>query len=173
MARAKITESRIEQAGEDLFNYAVDREDLKSLLAYLPDEAQVEREKVEYELGILRIISVGWSISYYLENSPYKKRLAELYWAAIQEFSRSLSSNAALMIGQHIDYFEILKERLNCYVDAMREKPEASAPAVVIGPEFARVCGDVDDVYTVMTGTRMFIAALGGVKEYLEAIALR
>ncbi len=160
----------MEQAGEDLFNFAVDREDIKTLLAALPSETDIERGKVEYELGILRIISVGWSISYFLEHSPYKNRLAELYWNAVQEMSQSISSTAGLMVGKEIDYFQILKARLDMYVEAMRQRPDAPEPAVVIGPVFAGACGNVNNVYAVLTGTKMFIAAVGSVKAYLEAM---
>ena len=162
-----------EQAGEDLFHFAVDRDDMKTLLAALPEAAGTERGKVEYELGILRIVSVGWSIAYFLELSPHKKRLLEVYWKAVQEFAQNVSSAAGLMVGREIDYFEILKARLAMYVEAMRQKPEAREPAVVIGPAFARACGNEDDVYAVLTGTKMFIATVGRVKEYLEAIKLK
>jgi hypothetical protein len=170
MENSKNDETRIGQAGEDLFNFAVDRADVKTLLEYLPKEADVMRSKVEYELVILRIITVGWSISYFLESSPHKNCLAELYWKAVHGFSQTISSTAGLMIGRDIDYFQVLRDRLDTYIEAMCRKPDAAAPAVVIGPEFARACGNVDDVNTVMTGTRMFIATVSGVKEYLEAI---
>jgi len=170
MENLRNEESGIEQAGEDLFNFAVDREDVKKLLEYLPKEADIMRSRVEYELMILRIIIVGWSISYFLENSHHKNRLAELYWKTVHAFSQSISSTAGLMIGRDIDYFQMLRDRLDAYIEAMRRKPDPPEPAVVIGPEFARVCGNVNDVYTVMAGTRMFIATLGGVKEYLEVI---
>jgi hypothetical protein len=147
-------ESVIEQAGEDLFSFAVDREDVKTLLEYLPKEADVVRSKVEYELVILRIISVGWCISYFLQNFPHKSRLAELYWKAVLEFSQSISSTAGLMIGQDIDYFQVLRDRLDTYVEAMCRKPEATAPAVVIGPEFARACGNENDNLPGHAGTR-------------------
>lgn len=165
--------SGIEKAGEDLFNFAVDREDVKTLMVILPEEADIKHSTVEYELQILKIISVGWSLSYYLESSSQKSQLAELYWKAIQEFSQNISATTGLMIGQDIDYFQILKDRLNMYVDALDKKADAPEPAVVIGPEFARTCGNVDDVYTVITGSRMFIAVIRNVKEYLEAIKLR
>jgi hypothetical protein len=170
MENLKDVKSVMEQAGEDLFSFAVDREDVKTLLEYLPKEADIMRSKVEYELAILRIISVGWCISYFLEDSPNKNRLGELYWKAVHAFSQSISSTAGLMIGQEIDYFQVLRDRLDTYIEAMRRKPDAAAPAVVIGPEFAHACGNVNDVYTVMTGTRMFMATMGGVKEYLEMI---
>ena len=164
--------SAIEQAAQELFDFAVDREDVTALLAAMPEEAGAERGEVEYELGILRIISVGWSISYFLAHSPHKDRLAEAYWKAVQEFSRSISESAGLMIGKEIDYFQILKDRLNSYVEAMRLEPRASEPAVVIGPEFAMACGKGNDVYVVMTGTKMFIATVGSVKAYLETTKL-
>lgn len=57
-------------------------------------------------------------------------------------------------------------------VHALGEKPGAAEPAAVIGPEFTRACGNVDDVYTVLTGSRMFIGTVGRVKAYLETLAL-
>jgi len=167
-----MEKTEIEKAGEDLFNFAVDREDTKTLMAHLSEEADIHRNTVEYELQILKIISVGWSITYYLENSPFKNQITEHYWTAVHEFSKSLSTTTELMIGQNIDYFQVLKDRLDSYVEAMVSKPDAPEPAVVIGPEFARTCGNVDDVYTVMTGSRMFVATIGSVKKYLERIRL-
>lgn len=163
----------IEKAAEDLFNFAIGREDVKTLLAYLPETADINRCSVEYELQILKIISVGWSLTYYLENSPCKNQLTERYWKSVHEFSQGVSRTTGLMIGHDIDYFQILKDRLDMYVDAMNGRPDAPEPAVVIGPEFARACGNGDDVYTVMTGSRMFISTVNSVKAYLEQIRLR
>jgi hypothetical protein len=59
------------------------------------------------------------------------------------------------------------------YVAALEKHPDASEPALVIGPEFARICGNVDDIFTFMTGSKMFISTISKVKEYLEAIKLR
>ncbi|MBN1930268.1 MAG: hypothetical protein JW786_01490 [Desulfobacterales bacterium] len=173
MENLEKEKSGIEKVGEDLFNFAVDREYVKTLMAMLPEEADIKPSTVEYELQILKIISVGWSLSYYLESSPQKSRLEELYWKSIQEFSQNISKTTNLMIGHDIDYFQILKDRLDMYVDAMDKKPDAPEPAVVIGPEFAGTCGNVDDVYTVITGSRMFLTVIRDVKEYLEAIKLR
>jgi hypothetical protein len=164
--------SGIEKAAEDLFDFAVDHEDAKWLMEHLPQEADIERGKVEYELRMLKIISVGWSLSYYLENHLSKHKLLELYWQAVNQFSESISATTGLMVGRDIDYFQILKERLDMYVAALAQKPDAPEPAVVIGPEFARTCGNADDIFTVMTGSKMFIVTIGRVKEYLEAIEL-
>ena len=165
--------SAIEKAGDDLFSFAVDREDIKTLMAHLQEAAEIKRATVEYELQILKIISVGWSISYFLENSPQKHQLARHYWTSIQEFSKSLSEATELMTGHDIDYFQTLKDRLDMYVAALSRNADAPEPVVVIGPEFARACGNVDDVFTVMTGSRMFTLTTGSVKEYLETIRLR
>jgi hypothetical protein len=173
MKKASNQKPAVEQAAEDLFNFAVDREDVKTLLAALPKDSEIEQGKVEYELGILRIISVGWGISYFLERSPHKNRLLELYWKAVQEVSQSISSAVGLMAGKDIDYFQILKDRLNFYVEALRQQPGAPKPAAVIGPEFARACGSVNNVYAVLAGTKMFIATVGAVKGYLETIKLK
>ncbi len=172
MENSEQEKSGIEKTAEDLFKFAFDREDVKELMSLLSQEADIKRETVEYELQILKFISVGWSITYYLENYPYKEQMAELYWKAVYEYSQSISETTALMIGHEIDYFQIIRERLDTYVDTMQEKHDAPEPAVVIGPEFARSCGNVDDVFTVMTGARMFVATIGSVKEYFEKTKL-
>jgi len=173
MNNTEKEKSTIEKAAEDLLNFAIQREDLKWLMAHLPEEADIQRSTVEYELQILKMISVGWSISFYLENSPQKNQLVTLYWQSVFEFSKSLSETTELMIGQNIDYFQVLRDRLDMYVGALAEKSDAPEPSVVIGPEFARVCGNRNETFTIMTASRLFIATTSGVKEYLETIRLR
>ena len=173
MENSEEKNSEIEKIRDALFSFAIDREDIKWLMERLPKEANIKRSSVEYELQILKIISVGWSISYYLENNLHKNRLLELFWMAIYEFSQHLSTTTEFMIGQHIDYFQILQERLDMYVDAMARNPEAPEPSTVICPEFARTCGNADDIFTFMTGSKMFLSTTGQVKEYLETIKLR
>jgi len=58
-------------------------------------------------------------------------------------------------------------------VAALSKNPVAPEPALVIGPEFARICGNVDDIFTFMTGSKMFISTIKKVKAYLETIKLR
>jgi hypothetical protein len=173
MADAHEPTTDMAKAGEDLFNFAIDREDLKWLLERWPKESAIEAGTVEYELQILKIISVGWSLSYHLQSSPHKKQLLELYWNAVFEFARQLSSTTEMMTGQDIDYFEILKQRLDAYVASLAQKPDALEPARVIGPEFARFCGAKDDLFAFMAGSKMFIAATGRVGEYLDALGLK
>jgi len=160
--------SELEQVGEDLFNYAVDREDIKYLVALLPRESVSSRSKVDYELQQLKIITVGWTISYHLMGHPLKEVLAEFFWQSIQTFSRSLSETTSLMIGKDIDYFDTLKQSLSSYLDVMTRHPESHEPARLIGAEFARRCGDANDLFTFMTGSKMFLTATTRVKQYLE-----
>jgi len=173
MQTAHAEKSPIELAAQDLFDFAIDREDIKAVMASLHPDAQAPRHTIEYELVILKIISVGWSLAYFLEHSPHKMALSEYFWGAIREFSQTVSQTTGLMTGQDIDYFQIVKDRLNAYVTAMNEKTEAKAPAVVIGPEFARICGNKEDVFTIMAGSRLFVTTTGRVKAYLEEIKLR
>jgi hypothetical protein len=65
-----------------------------------------------------------------------------------------------------------------CYPKALKKAisyhlTHSSEPPVVIGPELARACGDANNVYAVLTGAKMFIATVGSVKAYLEAMELQ
>ena len=172
--RGEMTQDNtpLAQAAEDLFNHAMDREDVKWLLARLPEEASVARSKVEYELQILKFISVGWSIAYVLEDAPQKAPLCQRYWEAVQAYAQSLSETTGLMIGQDIDYFQVLKQRLEEYVQALADRPDANEPAVVIGPEFAHICGNRADLFVEMAGANMFLTTVRRVEQYLGAIDL-
>jgi len=59
------------------------------------------------------------------------------------------------------------------YVKALEQHPEVQDPATVIGPEFARTCGNAEDMCTFMTGSKMYTCVIGRVKEYFETIKLR
>lgn len=168
---SKTSPSEIELAGEELFNFAIEREDVKWLINSLSVNSDVERAGIEHELQLLKIISVGWSISYWLEKSTIKTTLAEKYWKAVYDFSENLSQTAELMIGHDIDFFQTVRKRLDTYVQALSEKKNATEPAAVIGPEFARLCGKQDDLFLIMSSSRMFITALTRVKNYLDLLS--
>jgi len=103
----------LETAVADLFHYAIDREDVKWLLARLHPEATVKAATVEYELQLLKIVSVGWCIAYSLEQSPHKAALLEGYWQQVRDYAHELSHTTGLVLGHDIDYFETLKARLD------------------------------------------------------------
>jgi hypothetical protein len=160
----------MEKAAGDLFNFATDRDDVKWLLEQFPSDAEVNSGKLEYELQILKIITVGWILSYYLEPVPEKNELLGAYWGAVHSLAQSISTSAEMLTDSRIDYFGVIRERLDIYLKAMSEKPDASEPASVIGPEFARICGNGGDIHTIACGTRMFVTTTIRVKEYLDSI---
>jgi len=165
--------SEIEIAGEDLFHFAINRDDIKTLIAHLPAESSCKPETVEYELQVLKIISTGWAISFVMDNSPLRDRLAGLFWELTYEFAQTLSQTTQLMTGRDIDYFQVLKDRLDMYVQALTDKNDgATEPAAIIGPEFARACGSIEDIFAVMTGSRMFLMTVASVQEYLQTLHL-
>lgn len=163
-------ETQLATTAEALFEFAIARDELQHIMTLLPEDAKVERSKVEYELQLLKLITVGWSITYFLEAFPQKDPLARLYWEAVRTFSQHLSETTELMTGGDVNYFEVLRGRLNFYVDALAKQSDAAEPAAVIGPAFAGNCGNVEDVFAVISGSRMFIATTGRVKQILEAL---
>jgi hypothetical protein len=172
MQQWEIDKTSMEQAGQSLFDFVVDREDVKTLVAHLSEESRCNTTAVEYELQLLKVVATGWSISFFMEGNPWREQLAEIFWKLIHAFSADLSETTGLMTGHDIDYFQTLKDRLDMYVAALQDKPEMSEPAAVIGPEFARLCGNTDDVFTVMTGSRMFILTVARVKDYLGSLVI-
>ena len=74
------------------------------------------------------------------------------------------------MTGQEIDYFEMLRERLDLYVDTLEKNPGTPEPARVIGPEFADLCGNREDLFAFMSGSKMFLSVHGRIREYLEKL---
>jgi hypothetical protein len=105
MAPPEHAKTPMEQAGENLFDFAVDREDVKVLMAHLSDEAKCKPTAVEYELQLLKIIATGWSLAFFMAEDPRLGELAETFWKLMREFSAELSETTGLMTGHDIDYF--------------------------------------------------------------------
>ena len=70
MATAKNGNTGLEEVSENLVNFSVDRDDLNRIMAMLPEDEAINRVTVEYEIPLLKIVSVGWAIAYFLENRP-------------------------------------------------------------------------------------------------------
>ena len=173
MGQASIQPITIEAFAENLATFAVNRDDLKELLAALPATENISMTTVEYELQILKILSVGWGISFYMENNTHKATLTELFWQHIREFSKTISQLTETTTGQQVDYFNILKQRMDGYVDIMKQNGrEGTEPSWIMGPAFADVCNCHDDAAVILTGTKMFTLTLGGIKEYLNAVEI-
>lgn len=165
----------VQEAAQNLSAFAIDRADLKELLAALPPGNDLNPTAVEYELGILKILSVGWGISFFMPATDQNKGpLSENYWHAIREISRNISTLTETTTGHRVDYFNILKERLDTYVQQMQTNPGgATDPSAIMGPVFASACGCPDNAAAILTGSKMFTLTLGAVREYLGSITLQ
>ncbi|OGR34923.1 MAG: hypothetical protein A3J80_05550 [Desulfobacula sp. RIFOXYB2_FULL_45_6] len=174
MAEGKKERLSVEKIARDFSSFAIDRTDLKELLACIPVDSNLNMTTVEYELQLLKILSVGWALSFFMPQSDKNKGpLTQIFWENIREISGNISLLTQTTTGKSIDYFEILKERLNTYIDAMQKNPEtAQNPAVIIGPVFASVCNSENNPAAILTGTKMFTLTLGAVKEYLNAVKI-
>ncbi|MBU0994551.1 MAG: hypothetical protein KJ737_18815 [Proteobacteria bacterium] len=160
----------IQDASEQLVSFAIDREDLKLIIDSLPDDQGINTISLDYELQILKIISVGWSISVYMDGQQNKAELAETFWKSIHEFSKNISEVSYLTIGKDIDYFQIIRDRLDFYVSSLNNAGKDGDPAAFIGGAFAGNCKDMDNPFVAITGSRIFHLAAIGVKEYLASI---
>ncbi len=174
MGSAKTDPVTPQKLAENLAAYAIDRNELKLILQGLPDTEALNKTTIEYELQLLKIITVGWAISFYMPDSEEKQSVAQLYWEYIREISKNISSLTETTTGTPIDYFMILKDHLDMYVDVMqRNSTQTSDPSAIMGPAFAKSCQVPDDPVAILAGTKMFTLCLGGVKAYLDAVELR
>lgn len=170
MATSSKKEVPLAEVGQNLFNYAIERDDLKPILQSLPPESKIDPVAMEYEIQILRIVSVGWGIAYFSPDPALKEPLAQAYWHIVQQFSGSISTMSSASAGTDIDYFNVLKDRLDIYVKALNVFSDVEDPGPVIGHTFAKLCGDEEDMYVMIAGKRVFHLALAGVKGYLESV---
>jgi len=164
--------ARLTQAAQELFNYAIEREALKQIVAHLPDQMESRKVTVEYELQLLKIISVGWGITFFIPNQSIKEVLSEAFWHHIRALSQGVSEASSASIGKDVDYFAILKERLDIYVNALHHFTDAPDTAKVIGATFAKLCGDEANSYIILAGKRTFSLASASVKNYIESLQL-
>ena len=172
MNKSSLEKVSIEKASEDLFDFAIDRSDIKIVLQNLPQDKEINRVSVEYEIQLLKILAVGWSISFFMSESSRKKELTESFWNAIYSFSQQISGISSSSTGKEIDYFNILKERLDTYLKALNLYTDGSDPLAVIGPKFAEICGNEQDARIIFLGSKVFNFSVGGVKNYLESIKI-
>ncbi|MBU8910807.1 MAG: hypothetical protein KOO65_06020 [Desulfobacterales bacterium] len=174
MNLTKRTPIAVQQLAQNLAAFAIDRTELKELLDAIPENSDLNRTSIEYELQILKILSVGWAVSFFMPTADKNKEaLTEMFWEFIRELSQNISTLTKTTTGQSIDYFEILKERLDTYLTILQNDPgKAQNPADVMGPAFADACKCKDNAIAILTGTKMFTLALGAVKEYLNTVKI-
>jgi hypothetical protein len=174
MGQQKNTPLTPQQLARNLATFAFDRTDVKELLATLKENHNLNLTAIEYELQILKILSVGWGISFFmLATDKNKPPLTQAFWDHIRETSNNISTLTNTTTGQSIDYFDILKQRLDTYLAIMQKNPDAAKnPANIMGPTFARACNIEDDSFAILIGTKMFTLTLGSVKEYLNMVKI-
>ncbi len=165
----------VDQMAENLSAFAIDRADIKSLLGTIPEGHPIDLNRLEYELAILKILSVGWGLAFYMPATDINKTpLTQTFWEQIREISNNVSTLTETTTGTRVDYFGILKERLDTFVQQMQEnQAEETNPTGVMGPVFADACGAPNDPMVILTGTKMFALTLGSVKEYLAAVKIK
>ncbi len=78
----------VQEIGESLANYSLDRESVLFALSRLPDEPSINKVVIEYEIQLLKILSVGWGISYFMEDHLEKSPLIKKFWDVLFEFSK-------------------------------------------------------------------------------------
>ncbi|HSO20755.1 MAG TPA: hypothetical protein VLT88_14930, partial [Desulfosarcina sp.] len=164
---------QVRRAGEQLFRFAIDRGDMQTILDALPVQTQTRRVAMEYEIQMLRIVTVGWAIAFFLAEDRMGAPLGASFWEHVRAFSETLSSSAALAANAAIDYFDVLKQRLDHYVDALNAAGKISDPAMAVGPAFAEACGYKQDACAVLAGSKMFSHTVHAVHDYLDGIVAR
>lgn len=164
------TKASIERAGEQLFQFAIDRGDMQTILNALPAPGTSQRTAMEYEIQLLRIVAVGWAIAFFLADDRLAEPVGECFWQQVRAFSGTLSTSASLATDATIDYFAVLKQRLDYYLETLNAAGKIAEPAGVIGPAFAEACGDGQDAVACLAGSKMFVHTLHAVREYLDGI---
>jgi hypothetical protein len=173
MTENENTPDDIARAGELLFQYAIDRGDMNTILDGLPLAAPEKRGNWEYEIQLLRIISVGWAIAFFLADDGPKTELGQQFWEQVRTFSATLSTSASLTVGSDVDYFDTLKNRLDDYVGALDAAGKIPEPAMAIGPAFAEICGGKGDACAILAGTKMFAHTISAVREFLDGMVMK
>ncbi|SLM30044.1 conserved hypothetical protein [Desulfamplus magnetovallimortis] len=174
MGQKKIEPLSIQKLGENLALFAINRDDLKQLMATIPEgDETINLTTLEYELQILKILSVGWGLAFYMPESEKKQQASQIFWENIRDISKNISTLTANTTGKQIDYFNILKNRLDDYLKIMQENSQGvTDPSQIIGPSFAEACHCPDNAIAILVGTKMMTLTLGAVKEYLDAVEI-
>jgi len=99
MGKAANEDNSLEKVSENLVNFSVDRDDLNRIMAMLPEDENVNRVTVEYEIPLLKIVSVGWAIAYFMEDRPEKKPCRNLSGRLSTNFHKVFPTSPTLQPG--------------------------------------------------------------------------
>ncbi|PID40563.1 MAG: hypothetical protein CR984_02545 [Proteobacteria bacterium] len=173
MTDKQQAESMVDRTGDALFQFAIDRNDMHAILDALPPTAADKRSQLEYEIQLLRIVAVGWAITYYLADHAVKTTLGQYYWEAVRSLSATLSTSASTAAGAEVDYFDIIRQRMDHYVKALDAAGQITDPTLAIGPAFAEASGDRDDACAMLAGSKMFAHTIRSVRDHLDTAVAR
>ena len=168
-SKMKLT---VDEVSHNLLNFSVNREALAKAFENFPQDEGANPVAIEYELQILRIVSVGWGLSFFMEDSSEREALAETFWNGVQAFSGAISSLTSTSIGKEVDYFGVLKERLDLYIMVLNHFSKVNDPGAVIGPTFAKLCGSEESEAVIAAGKKMFTLSIDFVRAYLESVEI-
>jgi hypothetical protein len=164
----EVNNSLENQIANTLFSYSVSRDDIKNLANETVENTDAQEQTLLYELQILKIITTGVSINYLIESLDQKNEISRLYWEYIMEFSKSVTEATKKYSNVDIDYFEVIKDKLNYYLKELSENKDAPEPASVIGPAFAIQCSMEEDTFAILAGAKLFKGVINGLKIYYE-----
>lgn len=166
------SESRINvaEAANRLLNISVNQNETRADIAGLPADAAGSLIAVEYELQLLRIVATGWTISYTVEEERLRKLLSEAFWEGIRTYCSAVSAMTGPVLGKDCDYFSMIRQRVDHYVQVMSHFPDAGDPAQVIGPTFASLCGCDQSAAVISLGRRVFTRCLARVQGFLHEV---
>lgn len=153
---------------EKLLHYALGSDELFPLIEALPETSSITQNKLEYELRLLKILSVGWGLSYYLDEGENKEATITTFWQEIYLFSKEIDQTSRTA-GIEIVYFSILEERFNAYRARLETGP-AKDVIRLMGLACASFCGDENDSYVYVVGKKVFRDALSNLQEFLSEL---
>ncbi len=164
----------IDRAVEVLTGVAMNREVIKRELARLPDDdPAINKTMIEYEIQLLRIVFTGWAVAYFMAEHPLKDQVSEGFWLSIHALSGRISAMAAVgMDGKSVDYFEAIRERAQCYTEAMNTNIAEADPAIVVGAVFSKLCGDTGIQAIADAGKQVFVNVVNTVQIYLDTVTV-
>ncbi|MGD8366587.1 MAG: hypothetical protein PVG78_03010 [Desulfobacterales bacterium] len=155
------------QLSHRLLNIAVNQRETKADISGVQSKAAVNWVAVEYEMQMMRIVAVGWAISYFSSEAAAPENLSETFWEGVGVYCAAVSSMTAPVLGSGSDYFGTVRQRLDHYVQVMAHFPDVADPARVIGPTFAKLCGCGENADVISLGRRVFSRCLARVQEQL------
>ena len=166
------SENRISvaEAANRLLNISVNQNETRADIAALPPAEACSLIAVEYELQLLRIVATGWTISYTVEEERLRKILSEAFWEGIRTYCSAVSAMTGPVLGKDCDYFSMIRQRVDQYVQAMSHFADAGDPSRVIGPTFAAVCGCGQSAVVISLGRRVFTRCLARVQRFLHEV---